>query len=140
MMPESQTIAQHKTISRKGRSWTGKQQKWEEHGRTIEIVIYLELSTKLRTLWFPEKRIKLPSRSSFSQELRENTRGTRAISFSFQIPYASVCIRMQSSRILHFSVAHRLAFFCVFVEIPGLLKVQKVKMESLAEKLTVKAW
>jgi hypothetical protein len=45
----------------------------------------------------------------------------------------------QSSRILHFFVAHRLA--SVFVEITGLLKVQKVKMESLADwKLTVKAW
>lgn len=114
-------------------------EKWEEHGRTIEIVIHLELSTKLRTLSFPEKRIKLPSRSSFSQELRENTRGTRAISFSFQIQYASVCNHQISSRILHFFVAHRLA--SVFVEIPtGLLKVQKVKMESLADWNTVKAW
>ena len=87
-------------------------EKWEEHGKRIEFL------TKLRTLFSAKRRIKLPSRPSFSQELHEKTSGTRAIFVQ-----------------LANTVAHRLAF----VEIPtGLLKVKV--METLADwTLTMKA-
>lgn len=75
-------------------------EKWEEHGRTIEIVIYLELSTKLRTLSFPEKEssylLDLPSVRSCVRILAALGLFPSASKYSMH-PYAIISIIKNSA-------------------------------------------
>ena len=129
MMPQSQTFAQHQTISRKVQSWK-------------------TTSTEVDHLFGAFDKIT----NSFLKFLKKES------TYLLNLPLVRSCLRLlaalglvrsaskyskrkrrKSSRLLHLLGAHRLAFWCFRIP-TGLLKVQKV-MESLADwKLTMKAW
>ena len=134
MMPQSQTFAQHQTISRKVQSWN-------------------TTSTEVDHLFGAFDKIT----NSFLKFLKKES------TYLLNLPLVRSCLRLlaalglvrsaskyskrkrrKSSRLLHLLGAHRLAFWCFRIP-TGLLKVQKVMesfggLEAYDEGLGRKIW